>query len=50
VLSTPVPNVMVGGEVGWIHRANNADGWKTDDYHVQVSAKYNFALSLGAGH
>jgi len=45
VLFTPVPNVMAGVEGGWIHRGNNADGFKTDDYHVQVSAKYNFSYS-----
>jgi hypothetical protein len=62
VLYTPVPNVMMGIEGGWIHRENKQEGVattfngiagntaKVDQYHVQVSAKYNFALSLGAGH
>jgi hypothetical protein len=62
VLYTPVPNVMMGVEGGWIHRENKQEGVattfngiagntaKVDQYHVQVSAKYNFALSLGAGH
>ena len=62
VLYTPVPNVMMGVEAGWIHRENKQEGIattfngvsgkteKVDQYHVQVSAKYNFALSLGAGH
>ena len=45
VVCTPVPNVMLGGEVGWIHRSNNSDGYKIDDYHLQVSAKYNFSYS-----
>jgi hypothetical protein len=45
LLYMPAPNVMVGGEVGWIHRANNADGYTIDDAHVQVSAKYNFSYS-----
>jgi hypothetical protein len=45
VLCTPAENIMVGGEVGWIHRLNNSDGYKIDDYHVQVSAKYNFSYS-----
>jgi hypothetical protein len=48
LLCTPVPNVMFGVEAGWIHRANNADGYKIDNAHVQVSAKYNF--SYGTGH
>jgi hypothetical protein len=62
LLYTPVPNVMMGVEGGWIHRENKTEGVtltgpdffgkteKVDQYHVQVSAKYNFALSLGAGH
>ena len=62
LLYTPVPNVMMGVEGGWIHRENNKEGVATtfqgingttekiDQYHVQVSAKYNFAISLGAGH
>jgi hypothetical protein len=64
LLYTPVPNVMMGVEGGWIHRENKTEGvtvtfdptgvsGKTeaiDQYHVQVSAKYNFSMSLGAGH
>ena len=64
LLYTPVPNVMMGIEGGWIHRENKQDGAtiapgrpfaggtteKVDQYHVQVSARYNFAISLGAGH
>src|SRR5262249_39629484 len=64
LLYTPVPNVMMGIEGGWIHRENNKDGVviddpggpfdglkteKVDQYHVQVSAKYSFALPLGGG-
>jgi hypothetical protein len=56
VLVTPVPNVMTGVEVGWIHRENKAGpapgqgAFKTDDYHVQVSFKYNFSYSTGGTH
>jgi outer membrane DcaP-like protein len=45
ILNTPVPNFMMGVEGGWIHRENNSDGFKVDDYHVQVSAKYSFSFS-----
>jgi hypothetical protein len=45
LLATPVPNFMYGVEGGWIHRENNSDGFKVDDYHVQVSAKYSFSFS-----
>ena len=62
LLYTPVPNVMMGIEGGWIHRENKQEGVtiaagrpfaggtteKVDQYHVQVSAKYNFAFSPGS--
>jgi hypothetical protein len=47
LLFYPAENVMIGPEVGWIHRENNSDGFKVDDYHVQVSFKYNFATHIG---
>ena len=56
VLCTPVPNVMTGVEVGWIHRENKAGpapgvgAFKVDDYHVQVSFKYNFSYSVKGTH
>jgi hypothetical protein len=49
VLFTPVPNFMYGVEFGWTHRENNKDGFKVDNYHVQVSAKYNFSYHIGGG-
>jgi hypothetical protein len=52
LLYTPVKNVMMGIEGGWIHRDNKKEGPgidNVDQYHVQVSAKYNFALSLSGG-
>ena len=51
LLYTPVPNVMMGIEGGWIHRDNKKEGpgiENVDQYHVQVSAKYNFAFSPGS--
>jgi hypothetical protein len=47
LLYSPVKDVMMGIEGGWIQRKNESDGFKEDDYHVQVSAKYNFAFSGG---
>jgi hypothetical protein len=47
VMVYPVANVMAGVEVGWIRRENNSDNFTSDDYHVQVSAKYNFSFSGG---
>ena len=47
LLYMPIKDVMMGVEGGWIHRENNSDEFDVDQYHVQVSAKYNFALTLG---
>jgi hypothetical protein len=55
LLCTPVPHVMTGVEVGWIHRENKGpvapqtSAFKVDDYHVQVSFKYNFSYSVMGG-
>jgi len=49
VLFMPVPNFMYGVEFGWTHRENNKDRFKIDNYHIQVSAKYNFATHFGGG-
>ena len=50
LLYSPVANVMMGVEGGWIHRANFSDGWTEDDAHIQVSFKYSFSTSIGGGH
>jgi hypothetical protein len=47
LLFMPVPNFMYGVEFGWTHRENNSDGFKIDNYHVQVSAKYSFSTHFG---
>jgi hypothetical protein len=49
VLFYPATNVMAGVEGGWIQRENFRDGFKSDDTHIQVSARYNFNVSLGGG-
>jgi hypothetical protein len=45
--ATPVPNVMMGVEGGWINRENNSDDFDVDQMHIQVSAKYSFSFSGG---
>ena len=50
LLYSPVPDVMMGVEGGWIHRDNFSDGWSEDDAHIQVSFKYSFSTSIGGGH
>ena len=47
VLYTPVPNVMIGGELQWGRRKNFSDGFQSDGFKVQFSFKYNFSWKLG---
>jgi hypothetical protein len=49
LLYTPVPQVMMGIETGWISRENNRDGFETQNVHVQLSFKYSFSASIGGG-
>jgi len=47
VLYTPVPNVMVGGELLWGRRENFSDGFAVNDVRIQVSFKYSFSVKVG---
>ncbi len=47
LLHTPVPNVMIGGELQYGYRENFNDGWNVDDFKVQFSFKYSFSHTLG---
>jgi hypothetical protein len=47
VMYYPTSNVMLGPEIQWGKRENFRDGFSSDDFRVQFSAKYNFSLSLG---
>jgi len=40
LLYTPVPNVMVGGELQYGRRENFADGFSADDIRIQFSFKF----------
>jgi hypothetical protein len=46
LLSTPVENVMMGGEFQWARRENFSDGWITNDYRLQFSFKYSFSAKV----
>lgn len=46
LLYHPAPNVMVGAEMQWAERDNFRDGYSSDDFRVQFSAKYSFSASL----
>ena len=47
LLYTPVPNVMVGGELQWGRRENFSDDFHSDGVKLQFSFKYNFSYKLG---
>jgi hypothetical protein len=47
LLYTPVPNVMMGGELQWGRRENFSDGFTSDGVKIQFSFKYNFSHTLG---
>ena len=45
ILYHPFPNVMMGPEIQWGKR-ENFDGFSSDDFRIQFSAKYSFSKSL----
>ena len=47
LLYTPVPNVMMGGELQWGRRENFSDGFSSEGVKVQFSFKYNVSWKLG---
>jgi len=47
LLYYPVQNVMMGAEFQWGRRENNSDGFESDDYRIQFSARYNFGHQFG---
>ena len=47
LLFTPVPNVMMGGELQWGRRENFSDGFSSEAFKVQFSFRYNFSQKFG---
>jgi hypothetical protein len=47
LLYHPTADVFLGPEIQWGKRENFQDGFTSDDFRIQFSAKYNFKLSLG---
>jgi hypothetical protein len=47
ILYYPTSNILLGPEIQWGKRENFRDGFTSDDFRIQFSAKYNFKLSLG---
>ncbi|HEX6047042.1 MAG TPA: DcaP family trimeric outer membrane transporter, partial [Pyrinomonadaceae bacterium] len=46
LLYYPYENVMVGGEFQWGRRENFLDGFKSDDFRIQFSFRYNFSKTF----
>ena len=46
ILFYPADNVMIGSELIYGKRENFLDGFKSDDFHLQFSFKYNFSKEL----
>ena len=44
---TVAENVMLGPELQYGRRENFDDGFESDDFRIQFSAKYNFSHQLG---
>jgi hypothetical protein len=47
LLWSPVPALMVGGELQYGKRVNFSDGFRSDAFKIQFSFKYNFSASIG---
>jgi hypothetical protein len=47
LLYTPVPNVMLGGELQWGRREMFRDPYVGEGLKIQFSAKFNFSASIG---
>jgi DcaP outer membrane protein len=46
LLYYPWENVLMGGEFIWGRRENFLDGFKSDDFRIQFSFKYNFSKTF----
>jgi hypothetical protein len=46
LLFYPIENVTIGGEFQWGRRENFLDGFRSDDYRIQFSFKYNFSKTF----
>ena len=46
LLFYPTENSMIGGEFQWGRRENFLDGFKSDDFRIQFSFRYNFSRTF----
>ncbi len=47
LLTTPVKNVLMGGEFQWAGRENNSDGFSSNQTRLQFTFKYSFSGKIG---
>ena len=47
LLKAPVKNVLMGGEFQWASRANNSDGFTSNQTRLQFTFKYSFSGKIG---
>jgi len=50
LLTTPVPNILMGGEFQWLDRHNFSDGFDSNDVRLQFSFKYSFSAKIIGGN
>ena len=48
ILYRPLPNMFIGPELQYIHRANFSDGFDSGGLRVQLSGKYSYSINFGA--
>jgi hypothetical protein len=46
LLYSPAEDVMVGGEFQWGRRANAFDGFTSNDFRLQLTARFNYSITL----
>ena len=47
LLFYPIPGMLIGPELQYIHRTNFSDGFTSGGFRIQVSGKYSFAATIG---
>ena len=47
LLFYPIPGMLFGPELQYIHRKNFSDGFETGGFRLQVSGKFNFSAKIG---
>jgi hypothetical protein len=46
LLYSPASDVMLGGEFQWGRRTNAFDGFKPNDFRIQLTARFNYSITL----